>query len=145
MRAGGYPRRDSVPMESHLIAACGRIAGEIYVRQRLSEPLLHVGGHIGYKVRPSLRGRSIAKTALSLALTRLDELSVSTALLTCDESNAASARVIEANGGVRIVSWSNRTRRYDVPTSGTALPLESEASLDATAENARRKSEKASA
>lgn len=52
MRSGGYPRPDIVPMESYFIASGEQIAGEIYIRDRLSEPLLQVGGHIGYKVRP---------------------------------------------------------------------------------------------
>jgi predicted acetyltransferase len=60
----------------------------------------HVSGHIGYAVIPAKRGRGVAKAALRLLLPMLHELGLPRALLTCDETNIASRRVIEANGGV---------------------------------------------
>ncbi len=38
------------------------------------------------------------------------------AVLTCDDTNTASRRVIEANGG-RFIDMAGRKRRYRVPTS----------------------------
>ncbi len=58
MKAGGHPTADIVPMDSYfLIEAEGRILGELYIRHRLSPRLEQVGGHTGYKVRPSCRNR----------------------------------------------------------------------------------------
>jgi predicted acetyltransferase len=55
MKAGGYPTPDIVPMDSYFIEEEGRIVGEMYIRHRLSPRLEQIGGHIGYKVRPSRR------------------------------------------------------------------------------------------
>jgi predicted acetyltransferase len=102
MKAGGYPTPDIVPMDSYFIEANGQMLGEMYVRHRLSPHLEKIGGHIGYKVRPTQRNRGIATAALKLALQRLRQLGVERALLTCADTNEASARVIEKCGGVRI-------------------------------------------
>ena len=102
MKRGGFPTPDIVPMDSYFIEADGRMLGEIYVRHRLSPRLERIGGHVGYKVRPSCRDRGVATAALRLALENLAELGVERALVTCNTTNAASARVIEKCGGVRI-------------------------------------------
>ena len=119
MKAGGYPRQDCVPMDSYFIEEAGRITGEIYIRHRLSPQLEKVGGHIGYKVRPSCRNRGLATTALRLALRRLADMDVDPALVTCDSNNVASARVIEKCGGIRTSDAAREggfERRYWVPT-----------------------------
>jgi predicted acetyltransferase len=43
-------------------------------------------------------------------------LGISRALLTCDDTNTASQRVIEVNGG-RFIDTVGQKRRYWVPTS----------------------------
>jgi predicted acetyltransferase len=120
MKSGGYPTPEIVPMDSYFIEKDGRILGEIYIRRRLSSRLEKIGGHIGYKVRPTQRNRGIATAALRLALRQVVELGVNPALLTCDENNIASARVIEACGGVRFEDAETEygiERRYWVPTT----------------------------
>jgi predicted acetyltransferase len=120
MKAGGYPRPDIVPMDSYFIEAEGRILGELYIRHRLSPRLEQVGGHVGYKVRPSCRNQGVATAALRLALKQLGAMGIATALVTCRANNRASARVIEKCGGIRIpdamteqgVEW-----RYRVATA----------------------------
>jgi predicted acetyltransferase len=102
MKAGGYPRPDIVPMDAYFIEAEGRILGELYIRHRLSPRLQQVGGHVGYKVRPSCRNRGVATAALRLALQQLCGMGVEKALVTCNANNVASARVIGKCGGVRI-------------------------------------------
>ena len=101
MKAGGYPTADIVPIDAYFIEAEGRILGELYIRQRLSPRLEQVGGHTGYKVRPSCPNRGVATAALRLALEVLGGMGVEKALVTCDANNHASARVIEKCGGVR--------------------------------------------
>lgn len=119
MKTGGYPTPDIVPMDSYFIEEGGRILGELYVRRRLSLRLEKVGGHAGYKVRPTERNRGVATTALRLALKLLDQMGVERALITCNGTNAASARVIEKCGGIRIEDVETEMgmeRRYWVPT-----------------------------
>ncbi|MGA9667799.1 MAG: GNAT family N-acetyltransferase [Terracidiphilus sp.] len=119
MKAGGYPRPEIVPMDSYFIEAEGRILGEVFIRHRLTPHLEQIGGHVGYKVRPSCRGRRVATAALRLALKKLATMGVERALVTCNTTNAASARVIERCGGLRIqdAMLEDRVeRRYWVPT-----------------------------
>ena len=122
MKAGGYPTPDIVPMDSYFIEANGQMLGEMYIRHRLSPHLEKIGGHIGYKVRPTQRNRGIATAALKLALQQLRQLGVERALLTCADANEASARVIEKCGGVRIEDATTERgveRRYWVLTGLT--------------------------
>jgi predicted acetyltransferase len=119
MKKGGFPAPDIVPMDSYFIEADSHILGEIYVRHRLSPRLEKIGGHVGYKVRPSYRNRGVATAALRLGLEKLAELKVESALLTCNTRNAASARVIEKCGGVRVgdaLLGDRVERRYWIPT-----------------------------
>jgi GNAT superfamily N-acetyltransferase len=66
--------------------------GRISIRQRLTAGLREIGGHIGYDIRPSARGRGHATAMLAAALPVVRSLGVDWALLTCDEDNIASAR-----------------------------------------------------
>jgi predicted acetyltransferase len=80
------------------------VEGEEYlarvaIRHRLTAHLLEVGGHIGYDVRPSARRRGHATAMLSAVLPVAQGLGITSALVTCDVTNIASRKVIEANGG----------------------------------------------
>lgn len=121
MKQGGFPTPDIVPMDAYFIQADGGMLGEVYIRHGLSPRLEKMGGHIGYKVRPSCRNRGVATVALRLGLKKLADLGVERALVTCNTTNAASARVIEKCGGVRIedAQLEDRIeRRYWIPTAG---------------------------
>ncbi|MGP3775123.1 GNAT family N-acetyltransferase [Streptomyces sp. SDT5-1] len=74
--------------------------GAIDLRHRLNAYLLQCGGHIGYSVRPSARRRGLATWALGAVLPEARALGLDRVLITCDEDNVASARIIERNGGV---------------------------------------------
>lgn len=62
----------------------------------------HVFGHIGYGVVPEKRGRGIARRALALMLEEARGLGLRHVELTAEADNAASHRVIEANGGIAL-------------------------------------------
>ncbi len=60
----------------------------------------HVSGHVGYAVVPWKRRQGIATQALRLILPVAAERGLAKVLVTCDEDNAASQRVIERVGGI---------------------------------------------
>ena len=90
--------------------------GRIALRHTLTERLRVNGGHIGYDVRPTARRRGHATAMLRAVLPLARAAGVTpAALLTCDSDNVASAKVIEANGGV-LEADVDGLRRYWVPT-----------------------------
>jgi predicted acetyltransferase len=100
--------------------------GRVAIRHRLTPGLLKVGGHIGYDVRPSARRRGHATALLSAALPWAAKLGIDPALITCDEDNTGSRKVIESNGG-RLEDQRGITMRYWVPTSRSGRPSTSPA------------------
>jgi predicted acetyltransferase len=90
--------------------------GRLSIRHTLTPGLLDFGGHIGYGVRPSARrrGHATAMLAAALPVTRL--LGIDPALLTCDATNVASRKVIEAAGGV-LEDQRGEKLRFWVPTT----------------------------
>jgi len=90
-----------VPYDTYWLVRAGRtVLGTSRLRHRLSEELLHGGGHIGYDIRPSERRKGYGTRILALTLERTRARGVRRALVTCLADNVASARVIENNGGV---------------------------------------------
>jgi predicted acetyltransferase len=77
-----------------------RIVGRLSVRHGLNDFLLQQGGHIGYGVLPAYRRRGIGKRMLHRGLELTAALGIQRALVTCDEGNLPSRRVIEGAGGV---------------------------------------------
>jgi len=82
-----------------VLDADGEAVGMVRLRHRLHEKLRFRGGHIGFYIRRDRRGKGYAKEALRLALIELRTLGEERALLTVDQDNAPSIRVIEDNGG----------------------------------------------
>ncbi|WP_330959632.1 GNAT family N-acetyltransferase [Photobacterium sp. 53610] len=77
------------------------ILGAIRVRHHIENDFLALeGGHIGFDVAPSYRGRGYGKKMLKLVLPKASELGIRNALITADEDNIASRKVIENNGGI---------------------------------------------
>lgn len=78
----------------------GRALGFLHLRLRLNDFLLEQGGHIGYSIRPSERGKGYAKEQLRLGLLECPKKNIQRVLVTCSETNPASRAIILANGGV---------------------------------------------
>lgn len=76
------------------------LLGLIQVRLVLKGYLVDFGGHIGYCVRPSKRRKGYAKLMLLKALDVCSSEGLDRVMITCLEDNMASARTIEACGGV---------------------------------------------
>jgi predicted acetyltransferase len=73
--------------------------GTVVVRHQLTAELAKSGGHVGFHVVPGLRRRGHGKCMLAAAISFCRKRGITALLLTCDERNTASRRVIEANGG----------------------------------------------
>lgn len=90
------------------------IVGMIDIRHYLNEYLTQVGGNIGYGVRKTERNKGYAKQMLKLALEKCKELKIKKVLITCDEDNIASEKVIlSANAkleDIRNVNDENKKR-----------------------------------
>ncbi|MFT3761381.1 MAG: GNAT family N-acetyltransferase [Pseudoxanthomonas sp.] len=97
----GLPTPRHVP-STFLFAFDGaRIVGRVSIRHRLNDALERIGGHVGYAVVPEFRGRGYATAILAKAVAiARDEFGIARILVTCEEGNLASIKVIERNGGV---------------------------------------------
>ena len=90
------------------------IVGMIDIRHYLNDFLKQFGGNIGYSVRKSERNKGYAKQMLKLALEKCKDLKMKKVLITCDEDNIASEKVIlSANAkfeDIRNVDGENKKR-----------------------------------
>lgn len=68
-------------------------------RHYLNDSLRVRGGHIGYCIRPTERGKGYGTIILRELLKEAKAEAVDEALLTCDATNIPSRRVIEGNNG----------------------------------------------
>jgi predicted acetyltransferase len=73
--------------------------GQLSIRHQMNDLLLKIGGNIGYQIRPGKRRQGYGKIILHLGLNKAREMGITRALVTCDENNIASKKVIEYNGG----------------------------------------------
>lgn len=93
--------------------------GRISVRTSLTEELSKIGGNIGYGINPLFWNNGYGNEILKLGLEKVKELGLKKVLITCDDDNIASAKIIEKNGGVledivrnNVAGEEISTRRY---------------------------------
>ena len=89
-----------VPHTTYWLIEHGEIVGVSSLRHRMTDKLRRAGGHIGFGVRPSAQGRGIAKELLKQTLNQARQRGLSAVLVICLKENAASAKVIQVNGGI---------------------------------------------
>lgn len=97
---GKYLKEGFVPETVFWLVDQDKYIGRVSVRHFLNDHLLKVGGHIGYDIRPMERRKGYGTLILRLVLPKAKALGIEKALLTCDETNIASRKIIEKNGGV---------------------------------------------
>ena len=104
----------------------GELIGRASIRHSLNGFLLNFGGHIGYGVRPQFRKRGFATEILRQSLLYIHELGVMEVLVTCDEDNVGSSKVIESQGGIlenRVEHGGTLKRRYWIKSSSGYLQV----------------------
>ena len=89
-----------VPNSFLLAEANGAIVGRVSIRHELNDALLQEGGHIGYGVRPAFRRRGYGLSILEQSLELTRGLGLQRVLITCDDDNVASIKLIESCGGI---------------------------------------------
>jgi predicted acetyltransferase len=84
-----------------LLTSTNEIVGVARLRHRINTPFLSAhGGHIGYDVAPSARGRGYGHLALSTAILEARRLGMGRVLIYTSVDNAASRAVVETAGGI---------------------------------------------
>ena len=98
------PSEEKVPARTYFLVreGDGRIVGMINIRLALNEKLRRYGGHIGFSIRPTERGKGYNKINLYLGLKVCARYGIGQVLLDADLDNPASWRTMEALGGKRI-------------------------------------------
>ena len=76
-----------------------KLVGIISIRHELNEYLYQYGGHIGYSILPSERGKGYAYKQLKLALIYCKSIHINRVLITCLDYNIGSSKTIEKSGG----------------------------------------------
>ena len=77
-----------------------RVVGMVNVRYSLNDFLSKFGGHIGDCVRPTERNKGYATKQIKLALSLMKDYGIDRVLMTCKDTNIASAKTIEKNNGI---------------------------------------------
>ncbi len=98
------PNEEKVPARTYFLVreSDRRIVGMINIRLALNEHLKRYGGHIGYSIRPTERGKGYNKINLYLGLKVCSQHGIEEVFMDADLDNPASWRTMEALGGRRI-------------------------------------------
>ena len=88
-----------VPQTLYWLMVDDKPVGIGKLRSYLNERLLKSGGHIGYCIRPSERGKGYGNTILAELLKEARAKGIKEVLLTCDPANIPSRKTIERNRG----------------------------------------------
>ena len=98
------PSEERVPARTYFLVRenDNRIVGMINIRTALNEKLSKFGGHIGYSIRPTERGKGYNKINLYLGLKVCDEYGIDKVFMDADLNNPASWKTMEALGGERV-------------------------------------------
>ena len=90
-----------VPSFDYFAVDGDKFIGIIHIRIRLTKQLLQYGGHIGYAINPKYWNKGYGKELLKIGLIKAKKIiEDEKILITCDDDNIGSYKIIEANGGI---------------------------------------------
>ena len=109
-----------VPSYDYFAVDDNKFIGIIHIRIELTPSLIQFGGHIGYAVNPKYWYQGYGTEILKCGLEKAKELiHDDKVLITCDDDNIGSCKIIERNNGIlenKVVNTYNNetflTRRY---------------------------------
>ncbi len=111
----------------YMIYVDGRMVGGINLRRETNEFILNYAGHIGYCIAPWERNKGYAKQALKRVLLIALDYGIHHLLLTADESNIASQKVILSCGATYEKTFNGKKfywfhlKEYKVEESAMAI------------------------
>lgn len=91
---------EPVPESILWLVKDGEYLGSAEIRHRLNWHLERWGGHIGFVIRPSSRGKGYGKKILQKAIPFANHAGIDRALLTIAPENRAAIHIVERCGGV---------------------------------------------
>lgn len=122
--------RDVLPYTDYWLFDDGIWIGLLTLHPRITDELLRRGGHVGYVIRPSRRRQGYGMGLLRLGLEQAKAMGLTRVLLTCDDTNLGSRKVIDAHGGqledmVQVAADAPLVRRYWISLEPNNGSLES--------------------
>ena len=101
------PNEEKVPAVTYFLVRenDNRIVGMINIRLALNDRLRKFAGHIGYCIRPTERKKGYNKINLYLGLKVCQQHNIKEVLMDCDKDNIASAKTMQALGGVMVKEY----------------------------------------
>ena len=88
-----------VPQTTFWILSDNQLAGIAKARHYLNDTLMQHGGHIGLAISSNFRGQNVGTEALELLINYVRSLGQDKILITNNETNLASRKISEKNGG----------------------------------------------
>lgn len=89
-----------VPSYNYFLVDGEKLLGVIHIRVELTEMLFRFGGHIGYGINPKYFRQGYGTLLLKMGLEKAkDFIRDDKVLITCDDDNYGSQKVIEHNHG----------------------------------------------
>ena len=90
-----------VPSYDYFLVDGSKFVGIIHIRIELTQNLMRYGGNIGYAINPKYWRQGYGTEILRLGLEKAKELGMTDkVLITCDDDNLGSSKIIEKNGGI---------------------------------------------
>jgi predicted acetyltransferase len=112
-KAGRNLPQGWVPWTEYWLVQGNRILGTSSLRHHLTPALEEYGGHIGYVIRPTERRKGYGTEILRLTLQKASAMQLPRVIITCDDVNLPSARIIEINGGrLKDIIWNETLKRF---------------------------------
>lgn len=96
------PNKSFVPGHQYILLrkTDNKIIGMLHLRLELNDYLLKIGGHIGYSIAPSERQNGYGTFILNEGIKKAHDFQIQRILITCDDDNVGSSKIIENNNGV---------------------------------------------